>query len=128
MQGKEQYEVAFFEAISQILQDYVKTIKELDEARSKGKDEYKRECDLFKLDELISIAKEMLVPKDKELRHILLNLQKAMEVQEKFRDLDLKIQWGLASKLERGKAGFYIVESTEFYKLFDKLFIKKFGK
>ena len=128
MQGKEQYEVAFFEAISQILQDYVKTIKELDEARSKGKDEYKRECDLFKLDELISIAKEMLVPKDKELRHILLNLQKAMEAQGKFRDLDLKIQWGLASKLERGKAGFYIVESTEFYKLFDKLFIKKFGK
>ena len=128
MQGKEQYEVAFFEAISQILQDYVKTIKELDEARSKGKDEYKRECDLFKLDELIGIAKEMLVPKDKELRHILLNLQKAMEAQEKFRDLDLKIQWGLASKLERGKAGFYIVESTEFYKLFDKLFIKKFGK
>ena len=128
MQGKEQYEVAFFEAISQILQDYVKTIKELDEARSKGKDEYKRESDLFKLDELINIAKEMLVPKDKELRHILLNLQKAMEAQGKFRDLDLKIQWGLASKLERGKAGFYIVKSTEFYKLFDKLFIKKFGK
>lgn len=128
MQGKEQYEVALFELFSQIMQDYTETVKELDEARNKGKDEYKAVVDLFKLSQLSSIVKQSLIPKDKELRKILLSLQKAIESQDKFRDLDLKIQWGLASKLERGKAGFYIVESTEFIKLFNESFAKKFGK
>ncbi len=128
MQGNEQYKALLFECFTQIMQDYVETVKELDEARNKGKDEYKSVVDLYKLSQLNGIVKKILIPKDKELRNMLLSLQKAIESEGKFRELDLKIKWGLASKHERGKAGFYIVESTEFYKLFKKSFAKYFGE
>lgn len=121
------YENSFFEAVSQTLKDYTETVEELDGARSKGKDEYKRVCDLFKLDELTSILKMVLIPKDKELRKILLHLRKAMESECKFRELDLKIQWGLASRLEVAKAAYYVTLSTECMEEFNKSFKKKFN-
>lgn len=127
MQGKELYEEAFLKAISQLVEDYTETVKCLDEARNKGKEKYKEEMDWFKLSQLNDIVKQILIPKDKGLRNILLTLRKAMESQEKFRELDLKMQWGLASKFEQGKAGFYIVESTEYYKQFTDLLAKRFG-
>lgn len=54
--------------------------------------------------------------------HPELTAEKAMESECKFRELDLKIQWGLASRLEVAKAAYYVSLSTECMEEFNKSF------
>lgn len=119
---------AWVRAMQDYYEWYDNAMLRLKEARDKGLSSYKEILADREFEKMLELLRQIPPPKYKEYKNLMKDLEKAIECQIKFREVDLRLLDDPSSRSKAGKAGLWLTASNEFKnksrKSFDKLFEK----